>query len=115
MSLTTKPARRHLAEYLTGLMVAERKNISAINRQFAVTTDRRHHGSISIQGLLSTLSPTSKSGQSTSQIDSSNIYNFWPDQYQNETERGNDDTVIELPDAPTVEDFDELALPRSAQ
>ena len=35
-----KPARRHFAEYLTGLMVAERKNISAINRQFAVTTDQ---------------------------------------------------------------------------
>ena len=34
-----EPARRHFAEYLTGLMVAERKNISAINRQFAVTTD----------------------------------------------------------------------------
>ena len=34
------PARRHFAEYLTGLMVAERKNISAINRQFAVTTDQ---------------------------------------------------------------------------
>ena len=33
-------ARRHFAEYLTGLMVAERKNISAINRQFAVTTDQ---------------------------------------------------------------------------
>ena len=32
-----EPARRHFAEYLTGLMVAERKNISAINRQFAVT------------------------------------------------------------------------------
>ena len=35
-----EPARRHFAEYLTGLMVAERKNISAINRQFAVTTDQ---------------------------------------------------------------------------
>ena len=35
-----QPARRHFAEYLTGLMVAERKNISAINRQFAVTTDQ---------------------------------------------------------------------------
>ena len=35
-----EPARRHFAEYLTGLMVAERKNISAINRQFATTTDQ---------------------------------------------------------------------------
>ena len=35
-----EPARRHFAEYLTGLMVAERKNISAINRQFAGTTDQ---------------------------------------------------------------------------
>ena len=35
-----EPARRHFAEYLTGLMVAERKNISAINRLFAVTTDQ---------------------------------------------------------------------------
>ena len=35
-----EPARRHFAESLTGLMVAERKNVSAINRQFAVTTDQ---------------------------------------------------------------------------
>lgn len=35
-----KPARRHLAEYLTGLMVAQRKNVSAISRQFAKTTDQ---------------------------------------------------------------------------
>ena len=35
-----EPARRHFAEYLTGLMVAERKNVSAINRQFATTTDQ---------------------------------------------------------------------------
>ena len=35
-----EPARRHFAEYLTGLMIAERKNISAINRQFATTTDQ---------------------------------------------------------------------------
>ena len=34
-----EPERRHFAEYLTGLFVAERKNVSAINRQFAVTTD----------------------------------------------------------------------------
>ena len=43
-----EPARRHFAEYLTGLMVAERKNISAINRQFA-----HHHGSIMPQPLAS--------------------------------------------------------------
>jgi hypothetical protein len=35
-----EPARRHFAEYLTGLIVAERKNVSAINRQFARTTDQ---------------------------------------------------------------------------
>ena len=34
------PARRHFAEYLTGLMVAERKTIRGINREFAVTTDQ---------------------------------------------------------------------------
>lgn len=34
------PARRHFAEYLTGLFVAERKNVSAIGRQFARTTDQ---------------------------------------------------------------------------
>ena len=44
------PARRHFAEYLTGLMVAERKNISAINRQFAV-----YHGSIMPQPLAGRL------------------------------------------------------------
>ncbi len=35
-----EPERRHFAEYLTGLMVADKKNVSAINRQFAVTTDQ---------------------------------------------------------------------------
>jgi len=35
-----EPERRHFAEYLTGLFVAERKNVSAINRQFAQTTDQ---------------------------------------------------------------------------
>lgn len=35
-----EPERRHFAEYLTGLLVAERKNVSAINRQFAQTTDQ---------------------------------------------------------------------------
>ena len=34
------PERFHLAEYLTGLMVAERKNVSGINSEFAVTTDQ---------------------------------------------------------------------------
>ena len=34
------PERRHLAEYLTGLIVADRKNVSGINREFAVTTDQ---------------------------------------------------------------------------
>ena len=34
------PARWHLAEYLTGLMVADRKNVSAINAEFADTTDQ---------------------------------------------------------------------------
>ncbi len=33
------PQRRHFAEYLTGLFVAERKNVTAINREFAQTTD----------------------------------------------------------------------------
>ena len=32
--------RRHFAEYLTGLMVAERKTVLGINREFADTTDQ---------------------------------------------------------------------------
>ena len=36
----TKAARRHFAEYLTGLMIAERKTVSGINREFALTTDQ---------------------------------------------------------------------------
>src|SRR5215217_7790588 len=36
----TEPARRHFAEYLTGLMVADHKTVSGINREFAVTTDQ---------------------------------------------------------------------------
>jgi hypothetical protein len=32
--------RRHFAEYLTGLLVAERKTVSGINSEFAVTTDQ---------------------------------------------------------------------------
>jgi hypothetical protein len=38
--LPNEPQRRHLAEYLTGLFVAERKNICGINREFAQTTDQ---------------------------------------------------------------------------
>lgn len=34
-----EPQRRHFAEYLTGLFVAQRKNVTAINREFACTTD----------------------------------------------------------------------------
>jgi hypothetical protein len=37
---SNEPERRHFAEYLTGLYVAERKNVSGINREFAVTTDQ---------------------------------------------------------------------------
>ena len=36
----TEPARRHFAEYLTGLIVAEKKTVSGINREFVVTTDQ---------------------------------------------------------------------------
>jgi hypothetical protein len=35
-----EPERVHFAEYLTGLLVADHKNVSAINRQFATTTDQ---------------------------------------------------------------------------
>jgi DDE superfamily endonuclease len=35
-----EPERRHFAEYLTGLLVAERKTVSGINREFAVTTEQ---------------------------------------------------------------------------
>ena len=35
-----EPERRHFAEYLTGLFVAEHKNVAGINREFAVTTDQ---------------------------------------------------------------------------
>jgi len=38
--LPNEPQRRHFAEYLTGLFVAERKNVCAINREFAQTTDQ---------------------------------------------------------------------------
>jgi DDE superfamily endonuclease len=36
----TEAARRHFAEYLTGLMVAEQKTVSGINREFVLTTDQ---------------------------------------------------------------------------
>jgi hypothetical protein len=36
----TEPARRHFAEYLTGLMGAERQTINGINRECAITTDQ---------------------------------------------------------------------------
>jgi hypothetical protein len=35
-----QPERRHFAEYLTGLLVAPRKNVSAINAEFVQTTDQ---------------------------------------------------------------------------
>ena len=34
------PQRRHFAEYLTGLFIAERKTVSSISREFAHTTDQ---------------------------------------------------------------------------
>jgi DDE superfamily endonuclease len=37
--LPNEPQRRHFAEYLTGLFVAARKNVSAINREFAQAGD----------------------------------------------------------------------------
>lgn len=38
--LPNEPQRRHFAEYLTGLFVAQRKNVCGINRAFAQTTDQ---------------------------------------------------------------------------
>ena len=38
--LANEPERRHVAEYLTGLMVAEKKTVSGINGAFVVTTDQ---------------------------------------------------------------------------
>ena len=35
-----EPERRHFAEYLTGLMIAENKTVSGINREFVITTDQ---------------------------------------------------------------------------
>ena len=34
------PERHHFAEYLPGLMIAEKKTVSGINREFVVTTDQ---------------------------------------------------------------------------
>ena len=34
------PERKHFAEYLTGLRVAEKKKVSGINAEFAQTTDQ---------------------------------------------------------------------------
>jgi hypothetical protein len=39
-SFANEPERHHFAEYLTGLMIAPKKNVSAINREFAATTDQ---------------------------------------------------------------------------
>src|SRR4051812_16801598 len=38
--LPNEPQRRHFADYLTGLYVAARKNVSAINREFAQPGDQ---------------------------------------------------------------------------
>src|SRR5947209_11661012 len=38
--LPNEPQRRHFADYLTGLFVAERKNVSGINREFAQAGDQ---------------------------------------------------------------------------
>lgn len=35
-----QPQRRHFAEYLTGLMIAQRKSVLGINSEFAETTDQ---------------------------------------------------------------------------
>ena len=35
-----RPERWHFAEYLTGLLVPERKDVPRINREFSVTTDQ---------------------------------------------------------------------------
>ena len=35
-----EPQRRHFAEYLTGLMIAQNKTITGINGEFAETTDQ---------------------------------------------------------------------------
>lgn len=39
---SNESARQYFAEYLTGLMVAEHKTVSGINREFAITTDQSY-------------------------------------------------------------------------
>ena len=39
-AFANEPERRHFAEYFTGLMVADKKNVSGINSEFAVTIDQ---------------------------------------------------------------------------
>ena len=39
-SFANEPERKHFAEYLTGLIIANKKNVSAIGQEYAVTTDR---------------------------------------------------------------------------
>ena len=34
-----EPQRKHFGEYLTGLLIAERKSVNGINSEFAETTD----------------------------------------------------------------------------
>jgi len=43
-----EPERRHFAEYLTGLFVAERKNVAAINRQFVCGRAVRVRGHLNV-------------------------------------------------------------------
>jgi hypothetical protein len=38
--LPNEPSRQHLAEYLTGLLIAESKTVLGITREFAATTDQ---------------------------------------------------------------------------
>jgi DDE superfamily endonuclease len=55
--LATEPARRHVAEYLTGLMVAEKQTVSGIKGACVVTTDPSclhrwlHEGTWDVQAL----------------------------------------------------------------
>ena len=37
-----EPERRHLVEYLIGLLVAAKKHISGINMELVITTDQLH-------------------------------------------------------------------------
>ena len=53
----TEPARRHFAAYLTGLIVAENKTISGINRECALTTEQSclHRWWTAVQGAVTAL------------------------------------------------------------